>query len=81
MGNPVEPFFQKAVEMNPEFGEHFGLFKMRYPVWLKSVDIKIDPKNPWEDQFQHFKKNKRHRREPESETLEFESESASSKVG
>ncbi|CAL8110234.1 unnamed protein product [Orchesella dallaii] len=61
MGKPVEPKkLNEALERNAELPEHFALFKMRYPVWLKSVDIKVVPENPWKNEFEKFRQYGRH---------------------
>lgn len=52
--------FSRAVERNPEFGEHFSLLKMRFKTWLPKVEVKVLPENPWKEEFQHFRINKSH---------------------
>ncbi|ODM93111.1 Pentatricopeptide repeat-containing protein 1, mitochondrial, partial [Orchesella cincta] len=83
MGKPVESKrLEDALERNPDFPEHFAKFKMRYPVWLKTVDIKIDPENPWKHEFEKFKTHGRHtipeKGVKEDEDFPFEPEKRSS---
>jgi len=85
MGKPVEPKpLEAALERNPDFPEQFALFKMRYPVWQKTVEIKVTPENPWESEFQKFRQYGSHSppeedKEDDDILLESENMSISSK--
>lgn len=68
MGKVVEPKkLAEELARNPEFPEHFRLLKMRYGKWIHEVDVKIDPANPWKEDFEHFKAHKKHKTVPEDD--------------
>lgn len=61
MGKPVEPPKLAALlEDKAKFEEHWTAFVHRYASWLEAAEIRVDPKDPWEEDFGKFKKNKTH---------------------
>lgn len=54
------PKLAQALEDMEAFEEGWKRFLMRYESWVKTTEVKVEPKDPWKEDFGKFQQHKSH---------------------